>query len=46
MLSVAMLEKKISQGRPFFGMPAFKRALNAKQIEAIARYILTLRGSS
>jgi mono/diheme cytochrome c family protein len=40
------LGKKISQGRPFYGMPAFKRSLSETQISAIARYIISLRGSS
>jgi len=43
------LVSKISRGRPFYGMPAFKlgsRKLSRAQIEAVARYVFTsLRGS-
>ena len=42
------LVDKISHGRPFYGMPAFKfgsRKLSQQQIEAVARYVATtLRG--
>lgn len=40
------LVAKISKGRPFYGMPAFKfSGLSQEQIEAVARYVsTTLRG--
>lgn len=38
------LEAKIADGRPFFGMPRFEGVLTSDQIEAVAEYVLTLRG--
>lgn len=44
-LSLDTLTAKIGRGRPLAAMPAFKRILTAEQIDAVARYVLTLRGS-
>jgi mono/diheme cytochrome c family protein len=49
-LTLAQLEKKISKGRPFFGMPAWSTKLNGPlsdaQITAVARYVISLRNKS
>lgn len=43
-LSLADLEYKIGRGRPFAGMPAFKREFSDTQISAVAGYLVQLRG--
>ena len=44
-LSLEELRGKISHGRPLAAMPMFKRILNPQQIDAVARYVMTLRGN-
>jgi mono/diheme cytochrome c family protein len=48
-LDLAAVEKKIEKGRPFFGMPAFSKSLKGpftdQQIQAVAKYVLTLRSN-
>lgn len=43
-LSLDDLEYKIGRGRPFAGMPAFKRDFSDEQIAAVAGYLVELRG--
>jgi len=45
-LTLEQLKGKIANGKPLAGMPAFKRSLNAAQIEAVARYVLGLRSGT
>ena len=44
-LSAAELAPKISKGKPLAGMPRFRNTLNAEQIQAVANYVESLRGS-
>ena len=48
-LTLAQIEAKIANGKPFF-MPAYSKKkhgpLNDAQIEAVARYVISLRTSS
>lgn len=44
-LTAEQLRAKIGRGKPLAGMPAFKRSLNEQQIDAVATYVLTLRGN-
>ena len=43
-LNLDDLEYKIGRGRPFAGMPAFKREFSETQIAAVAGYLVQLRG--
>ena len=43
-LTLQELREKIRRGRPFLGMPRFDGDLSPEQIDAAARYVLTLRG--
>lgn len=42
-LAVAELRAKIARGKPFAGMPAFKRGLTERQIAAVADFVVALR---
>jgi mono/diheme cytochrome c family protein len=44
--TLEQLKAKIARGKPLATMPMFKRELNQQQIDAVARYVLSLRGSS
>lgn len=42
----ATLSAKIGRGKPLAGMPAFKRSLTQEQIDALAAFVVSLRGGS
>jgi ubiquinol-cytochrome c reductase cytochrome c subunit len=44
-LDPASLAAKIARGKPLAGMPAFRRSLTPEQIDAVARYLVSVRGS-
>ena len=45
-LTLDAIRSKVDRGRPFMGMPRFRGDLSPAQIEAVARFILTLREAS
>ena len=45
-LSADELVPKISKGKPLAGMPRFRKELSQTQINAVASYVVSLRGAS
>jgi mono/diheme cytochrome c family protein len=45
-LSADELAPKISKGKPLGGMPRFRKDLTEEQIQAVAQYVVGLRGAA